>query len=81
MSDDSNNPKEDQLSSDERVSILDGIPEPDEGDALLDQLFGVTTASDDDDDVVTHSERPSACLLYTSPSPRDATLSRMPSSA
>ena len=25
--------------------------------------------------------RPSTCLLYTSPSPRDATLSRMPSSA
>ena len=25
--------------------------------------------------------RPSFCLLYTSPSPRDATLSRMPSSA
>ena len=24
---------------------------------------------------------PEACLLYTSPSPRDATLSRMPSSA
>ena len=24
---------------------------------------------------------PTACLLYTSPSPRDATLSRMPSSA
>ena len=24
---------------------------------------------------------PSPCLLYTSPSPRDATLSRMPSSA
>jgi len=24
---------------------------------------------------------PGACLLYTSPSPRDATLSRMPSSA
>ena len=24
---------------------------------------------------------PRACLLYTSPSPRDATLSRMPSSA
>ena len=24
---------------------------------------------------------PNACLLYTSPSPRDATLSRMPSSA
>ena len=27
------------------------------------------------------SVRTSACLLYTSPSPRDATLSRMPSSA
>ena len=26
-------------------------------------------------------ENPSTCLLYTSPSPRDATLSRMPSSA
>ena len=25
--------------------------------------------------------KPSVCLLYTSPSPRDATLSRMPSSA
>ena len=27
------------------------------------------------------AERRAACLLYTSPSPRDATLSRMPSSA
>ena len=27
------------------------------------------------------SAKPSFCLLYTSPSPRDATLSRMPSSA
>ena len=26
-------------------------------------------------------EQRTACLLYTSPSPRDATLSRMPSSA
>ena len=28
-----------------------------------------------------HMLRPDNCLLYTSPSPRDATLSRMPSSA
>ena len=28
-----------------------------------------------------HNEMPQDCLLYTSPSPRDATLSRMPSSA
>ena len=28
-----------------------------------------------------HADHAGACLLYTSPSPRDATLSRMPSSA
>ena len=32
-------------------------------------------------DVYEEGERVSSCLLYTSPSPRDATLSRMPSSA
>ena len=32
-------------------------------------------------EVLNHEIRPEACLLYTSPSPRDATLSRMPSSA
>ena len=43
--------------------------------------------SEDADDVVvdckdeTEKERIQNCLLYTSPSPRDATLSRMPSSA
>ena len=30
---------------------------------------------------ITQGNVPNACLLYTSPSPRDATLSRMPSSA
>ena len=30
---------------------------------------------------VLKADRDNACLLYTSPSPRDATLSRMPSSA
>ena len=38
-----------------------------------------------DDDVVNkpkhYTEHPSGCLLYTSPSPRDGLLSRMPSSA
>ena len=30
---------------------------------------------------VDYYDKPTPCLLYTSPSPRDATLSRMPSSA
>ena len=32
-------------------------------------------------DIVLRGRLRNACLLYTSPSPRDATLSRMPSSA
>ena len=32
-------------------------------------------------DILETAEEVVACLLYTSPSPRDATLSRMPSSA
>ena len=31
--------------------------------------------------IISISDRFNSCLLYTSPSPRDATLSRMPSSA
>ena len=31
--------------------------------------------------VEAHEQNSNSCLLYTSPSPRDATLSRMPSSA
>ena len=37
-----------------------------------------TTAIKEDS---SHSDAYNGCLLYTSPSPRDATLSRMPSSA
>ena len=33
------------------------------------------------DESVSYDGYPQNCLLYTSPSPRDATLSRMPSSA
>ena len=39
----------------------------------------VTIATEDDEGLV--KPLPYICLLYTSPSPRDATLSRMPSSA
>ena len=41
--------------------------------------FSLTFATADD--VMPISQQSAACLLYTSPSPRDATLSRMPSSA
>ena len=35
----------------------------------------------EDVDAIIRHEHSNICLLYTSPSPRDATLSRMPSSA
>ena len=47
--------------------------------------FSTTHNSDGEIDVdfenTDNTTYPVACLLYTSPSPRDATLSRMPSSA
>ena len=48
----------------------------------LESLYG-TSVTDDDflDTIYLNVLGRSACLLYTSPSPRDATLSRMPSSA
>ena len=36
---------------------------------------------DSDKVIIEFKDDATACLLYTSPSPRDATLSRMPSSA
>ena len=41
---------------------------------------GVSMLEDDEEDIPI-TEQLKTCLLYTSPSPRDATLSRMPSSA
>ena len=48
-------------------------------DAVLDSGLVKVELSPDDGD--TWYSLPYICLLYTSPSPRDATLSRMPSSA
>ena len=42
------------------------------------ETMGAMLASDG---VTAYWAHPNTCLLYTSPSPRDATLSRMPSSA
>ena len=44
-------------------------------------ISSTSTGSKDDLDLAKVVRRMSSCLLYTSPSPRDATLSRMPSSA
>ena len=45
--------------------------------SLLDYLIGIDVVSGEAGGITQHIR----CLLYTSPSPRDATLSRMPSSA
>ena len=47
-------------------------------DKLLKQALEAAQGEDDDEPEDAEED---ACLLYTSPSPRDATLSRMPSSA
>ena len=49
--------------------------------ADLERQVAVPNLWDDQENAQRVTSRLSACLLYTSPSPRDATLSRMPSSA
>ena len=56
--------------------------------AIIESVSGKSFSKYLDDEIFkplgiknTHAEIIKACLLYTSPSPRDATLSRMPSSA
>ena len=63
--------------------VLAGLDED-----LLEYVIGLCEDTDDDGDLAEavaafclSSELCEDCLLYTSPSPRDATLSRMPSSA
>ena len=47
----------------------------------IDQLVDIAAKVADKTVEKAHITDSNACLLYTSPSPRDATLSRMPSSA
>ena len=48
---------------------------------LFNELDDLESSGKDTSDVMSRIDNFETCLLYTSPSPRDATLSRMPSSA
>ena len=61
----------DMVSEDERDSDAEQMHDSSELASLVGDIFAA-------DESVNPSQ---SCLLYTSPSPRDATLSRMPSSA
>ena len=66
------------------LKILGGDYQPDGGQIVVEgkpTAFPTTRAALDAGIAVIHQELQTVCLLYTSPSPRDATLSRMPSSA
>ena len=77
-----------KISIADRVYPLTVEPAQEEGlrsaskkiDAMIKQ-FEESYAVRDKQDVLAMCALQFACLLYTSPSPRDATLSRMPSSA
>ena len=61
----------------EQVEVIQRVIVEMEEEARLKELED----SLDEDELQDDQEELSDCLLYTSPSPRDATLSRMPSSA
>ena len=50
-------------------------------DEEIEAIAGALVAAVEADHAIRHRPGMYTCLLYTSPSPRDATLSRMPSSA
>ena len=65
-------------------SVTEGHPDKicdQVSDAVLDALLAQDPASRVACETVVNTGLCMICLLYTSPSPRDATLSRMPSSA
>ena len=74
-----------------RQSLLSGVAKlaravrstlgPRGRNAVLDKGWGSPKVTKDGVTVAEDIELDNVCLLYTSPSPRDATLSRMPSSA
>ena len=61
------------------LRAIEEIRYPGENFAKLDTFESLNL--EDADKLFNKKDYKGACLLYTSPSPRDATLSRMPSSA
>ena len=51
------------------------------GERIVSPITGLWDGATQFDELQLENDRLRDCLLYTSPSPRDATLSRMPSSA
>ena len=66
------------LRTNERTLRKGRILDANDIEHLVNSGFSEVTAANLEDGDIPEDE---ACLLYTSPSPRDATLSRMPSSA
>ena len=66
-----------ESSSDFRATQIESNPQNARSSAAIDQGSSVVELTFDLDE----ENNTFSCLLYTSPSPRDATLSRMPSSA
>ena len=62
-----------------KVYFINGIPFSFDEDDTPDNIKAVVLAEEKPH--LTNQDLYSGCLLYTSPSPRDATTSRMPSSA
>ena len=74
-------------SSDAKPELKSSKPTDDSGNYIMSEpgtqgaAFSLTLKSDGTFQGVTLASRDTGCLLYTSPSPRDRTRSRMPSSA
>ena len=69
----------DDLTDDELLEFATPTVQNDTGVSFDDDLLFNSAKIDESDSIDTKTGAP--CLLYTSPSPRDGLLSRMPSSA
>ena len=63
------------------LGLNESLVEFENGMALLRQCHGLLENAEQKIEVLTSVNKDGDCLLYTSPSPRDRTRSRMPSSA